>query len=613
MLERLVARFESGMPQPRLMWEPPNDPDFVHQARARAPSASASPRPKVVAKRKLSQNRPDEVIETIIAELEAGGEPVRRSAARRRDAARPRRPEGRAVTPRSRRVRRRHRERAAHRRRAHRSRSATTPSTSTSPTGVIVDIAPAGALPRRGRGARRRRRRGLIPGLWDHHVHVVQWALAAQRAPLGGGDVRGRGGRDHGRRAGARRTAAASAPDSATRSGRTRRRSRCSTPRPATCRPISINADVHSVWLNTAALRREGFEPDASGILREEPAFEISRRLNAVDAAVVGSARRRRWRRMPRPAVSSGSSTSTWRGTRTPGHAASRPDSTSSASSSASTRSSSIARSPRACAPAIPLRGAASDLARVGRAQGHHRRVARHPHGRLLARLSRRPAQPRAAHGRSATLVELMTRATGGGHRLGHPRDRRRRELARARRVRRDRRVGHDRARAARRARRHPAVRAPGRRRRACSPSTRIDDRDITDAIWAGQTAQPYPLRALADTGANLLFGSDAPVSPLDPWAAMAAAVFRTRDGREPWQPQQRVDAATALAASTHGGSAARRPHRAGRRRRPGAVRARSAHRRPRPSCAAMTVARDAARRAPDAPVVRQPPRRTGD
>ncbi|MGA7149279.1 MAG: metal-dependent hydrolase, partial [Microbacterium sp.] len=46
--------------------------------------------------------------------------------------------------------------------------------------GFIIDIAPAGALPRRGQvldagGS------WLIPGLWDHHVHVVQWALAAQR------------------------------------------------------------------------------------------------------------------------------------------------------------------------------------------------------------------------------------------------------------------------------------------------------------------------------------------------------------------------------------------------------------------------------------------------
>jgi predicted amidohydrolase YtcJ len=87
-------------------------------------------------------------------------------------------------------------------------------------------------------------------------------------------------------------------------------------------------------------------------------------------------------------------------------------------------------------------------------------------------------------------------------------------------------------------------------------PEHAIDDRDMTDAIWADQTALPYPLRALADTGANLLFGSDAPVSPLDPWAAMAAAVHRTRDGRPAWRPEQGLDAGTALAASTRGGSA---------------------------------------------------------
>ena len=78
----------------------------------------------------------------------------------------------------------------------------------------------------------------------------------------------------------------------------------------------------------------------------------------------------------------------------------------------------------------------------------------------------------------------------------------------------------------------------------------------MTDSIWATQTAVPYPLRALADAGANLLFGSDAPVAPLDPWAAMAAAVHRTRDGRPAWRPEQALDAATALAASTAGGTA---------------------------------------------------------
>ena len=87
-------------------------------------------------------------------------------------------------------------------------------------------------------------------------------------------------------------------------------------------------------------------------------------------------------------------------------------------------------------------------------------------------------------------------------------------------------------------------------------PEHAVDDRDLTDSVWAAQTALPYPLRALAESGANLLFGSDAPVSPLDPWAAMAGAVHRTRGGRDPWRPEQGLDAATALAASTAGGSA---------------------------------------------------------
>jgi len=60
-----------------------------------------------------------------------------------------------------------------------------------------------------------------------------------------------------------------------------------------------------------------------------------------------------------------------------------------------------------------------------------------------------------------------------------------------------------------------------------------------------------YAFRSLLDAGATLLFGSDAPVSPLDPWLGIAAAVDRARDGREPWHPEQRVTNAEALAAST--------------------------------------------------------------
>lgn len=73
-LERLVARFEGGMPQPRLMWEPPNDPEYVRRLERGTVGFRLTPT-RVVAKRKLSQNKPDELVETVIAELEAGGSP----------------------------------------------------------------------------------------------------------------------------------------------------------------------------------------------------------------------------------------------------------------------------------------------------------------------------------------------------------------------------------------------------------------------------------------------------------------------------------------------------------------------------------------------------------
>jgi hypothetical protein len=47
--------------------------------------------------------------------------------------------------------------------------------------------------------------------------------------------------------------------------------------------------------------------------------------------------------------------------------------------------------------------------------------------------------------------------------------------------------------------------------------------------------------------------GSDAPVARLDPWLAMAAAVYRSADERAPWNPAQALTAAQALAASTDG------------------------------------------------------------
>lgn len=81
-------------------------------------------------------------------------------------------------------------------------------------------------------------------------------------------------------------------------------------------------------------------------------------------------------------------------------------------------------------------------------------------------------------------------------------------------------------------------------------PEHALDDRDVADRYWAGRTDRAFALRSLLDAGARLAFGSDAPVAPLDPWRSLAAAVGRAREGRESWHPEQEISAGEALAAS---------------------------------------------------------------
>jgi transcriptional regulator len=71
-LDRLVARFEGQLPAPRLMWERPNDPAYVERLERGTVGFRLTPT-KVVAKRKLSQNKSAEVVETVIAELAGTG------------------------------------------------------------------------------------------------------------------------------------------------------------------------------------------------------------------------------------------------------------------------------------------------------------------------------------------------------------------------------------------------------------------------------------------------------------------------------------------------------------------------------------------------------------
>lgn len=84
-------------------------------------------------------------------------------------------------------------------------------------------------------------------------------------------------------------------------------------------------------------------------------------------------------------------------------------------------------------------------------------------------------------------------------------------------------------------------------------PAHLVDDRDVAERHWPGRTGRTLPFADLFAAGATLEFGSDAPVAPLDPWVAIAAAVTRTGDDRGPWHPEQRIAVAEALAASSRG------------------------------------------------------------
>ncbi len=84
-------------------------------------------------------------------------------------------------------------------------------------------------------------------------------------------------------------------------------------------------------------------------------------------------------------------------------------------------------------------------------------------------------------------------------------------------------------------------------------PEHAMDDRDVVDRYWPGRGDDAFAYAALHAAGVRLALGSDAPVAPLDPWAAVDAAVTRRRDGRPAWHPEQRLPLDVALGASVDG------------------------------------------------------------
>jgi predicted amidohydrolase YtcJ len=89
--------------------------------------------------------------------------------------------------------------------------------------------------------------------------------------------------------------------------------------------------------------------------------------------------------------------------------------------------------------------------------------------------------------------------------------------------------------------------------RASVQPAHLLDDRDVTEELWPDRAERCFAFRWMLDDGVRLALGSDAPVSPLDPWLAISAAVHRSADDRPPWHPEQALTAREALAASVDG------------------------------------------------------------
>ncbi|MFD1722533.1 amidohydrolase [Amnibacterium endophyticum] len=391
--------------------------------------------------------------------------------------------------------------------------------------------------------------REVIRGLWDEHVHVVQAALAAVRVPLGGTEsaaetlarmapalagatddepVVGLGFQD-----GLWPDAPTLAAIDAVAGERT---------------VVLISHDVHAVWLSSAAARRFGAEPGEDGLLREGPAFAVSRETSVLEQRRVG------------PAVAALLAAASARGV------TGIVDFEMAWSRDAwRERMSGEWAGPRIEAAVYPpdlARAEASGLATGDDVEGT---------GGLLRVGPLKTLIDGALNTRTAYCVDPYPDGSHGL--LTVPRDELGALLARAR-----------------AARLVPAVHAigdaavtaaldgfeaagiGGRMEHAqlvadgdlprfaalgvtasVQPAHLLDDREVAAEHWAGRTARAYPLRSLLDAGATLAFGSDAPVAPLDPLLAMRAAVDRAQPGEDPWHPEQRIGLDEALRAATRG------------------------------------------------------------
>ena len=417
--------------------------------------------------------------------------------------------------------------------------------------GILSRITPTGAAAETGVRVIDLDGRYVIPGLWDEHVHMTQWALAANRIDLSGAASAGEaadvvrsalashdGGGLTAVGVGFRDALWPDVPslellDAATRGLPT----------------ALLSHDLHSVWLNSAAAHRYGIAVGDSGLLHEEPAFLLTRELGRLpDAVVDGWVRDAGQAAAARGVVGIVDFEMTWNRDVWQRRLANGFDSL---RVDAGVYPQDLARATAEGMRTGQLLDGGGGLLRVGPLKvlidgSLNTRTAYcvdpYPHGgsglltvtetELLALLvrARKAGFVPAVHaiGDGANEVALNAFAAAGiAGRIEHAQFVRGQDFARFGDL---------------------GLTA------SVQPAHALDDRDAADSNWAGRTDRAFPLRSLLAAGATLALGSDAPVAPLEPWTAMSAATTRARqDGRAPWHPEQALTRQQALAASTRG------------------------------------------------------------
>ena len=411
--------------------------------------------------------------------------------------------------------------------------------------GHIVDVTPAGTHRPAELELVDLDGRIVVPGLWDEHVHMNQWAIARTRVDVGAATSAAEA-------ATMIRDAAAARPGSALLTGQGFRDALWTDAPTAAVldavvadRPVAIvSGDLHAAWLNTSALERFGFAGHPTGLLREDECFAVVPRLGEADDATIDA-----WVAEAGAAAAARGvvgivdmempfSLADWQRRMGAGFDALRvwasvyPQVIGEAIDAGLTTGQRVtdllsmgyakiitdgSLNTRTAYCADPYPGT-SDRGMLTVSPD-----ALEEHLALASAAGLVPAVHAIGDEANRHAIDALARLGRGG-RIEHAQLLHDDDLARF---------------------------AAAGIVASIQPEHAMDDRDVADRHWVGRTRRSFVLRSLLDAGARIVLGSDAPVAPLDPWVAMDAAVTRSRDGRQPWHPEQSVTVGEALAAST--------------------------------------------------------------